>query len=72
MALREGIKILDGVGGDTQWWTYGTGPGQELVGYYRVPVLETEHAMCPAGIVVADAGEAGPQTPRTYLKKKTH
>lgn len=65
LALKEAVKLLDGVGGDCEWWTFGSGPKGEHVGYLRVPVTEAEYAMCPAGIVTADAGDAGPRRART-------
>jgi hypothetical protein len=65
VAEREGIRLLDGVGGDIEWWIYGNGPGQLPVGYLRVALTPDEFDLCPPGVVVADAGEAGPQRPRT-------
>lgn len=67
LAEKEAIKLLSGVGGDCEWWIYACGNASP-VGYLRVPVSESEYAICPAGTVVADAGETGPQRPRTYLK----
>ncbi len=58
---------LAGVGGDCEWWIYRAGTGSP-VGYLRVPVTEAEYLVCPAGLVVADAGETGPRRPRTYLR----
>ena len=68
LALKEAVKLLAGVGGDCEWWIYGGGPNRELVGYLRVPVTEIEYQLCPSGTVITDAGETGPQRPRTYLK----
>lgn len=68
LALKEAVRLLAGVGGDCEWWIYGGGPNRDPVGYLRVPVTEAEYASCPAGMVVADAGETGPRRPRTYLK----
>lgn len=62
------MRLLAGVGGDVEWWTYGTGPAGDLVGYLRVPVTAAEYERVPPGVVVADAGDAGPQRPRTYLR----
>lgn len=70
LALKEGVKLLAGVGGDHEWWIFGGGPNRELVGYLRVPVTPAEYDQIPVGCVVADAGEAGPCRPRTFLGKK--
>ena len=70
LALKEAVQLLAGVGGDHEWWTYGTGPNRDNVGYLRVPVTETEYEQCPREPVIADAGESGPQRPRTYPKGK--
>jgi len=70
LAEKEAVKLLAGVGGDCEWWIYACGAGS-LVGYLRVPVTEAEFAVCPAGNVVADAGDAGPQRPRTRGKAGT-
>lgn len=72
LAFNEAVRLLAGVGADVEWWTFGTGPAGEYVGYLRVPVTETEYAQCPAGIVVADAGDAGPQRPRTKPGRINH
>lgn len=61
------MKLLAGVGGDHEWWIYACGGGSP-VGYLRVPVTAQEYELVPPGCVVADAGETGPQRPRTYLK----
>lgn len=66
LVFKEAVKLLAGVGGDVEWWIYACGAGSP-VGYLRVPVTEAEYTQCPAGTVVADAGETGPQRPRTYL-----
>jgi hypothetical protein len=65
LAEREGVRVLAGVGGDREWWTYGGGPRGELVGYLRASLTVEEFALVPAGCVVADAGDAGPERPRT-------
>lgn len=44
-------------------------PEQLPVGYLRVALTEQEFAVCPPGIVVADAGDAGPRRPRTRLRR---
>lgn len=67
LALKEAVRLLAGVGGDCEWWIYAAGTGSP-VGYLRVPVTEQEYELVPPGCVVTDAGETGPQRPRTYLK----
>jgi hypothetical protein len=59
---REAIKLLRGVGGDREWWVYGT---ETLIGHLRVAVTGAEHASMPPGLAVSDAGESGPERPRT-------
>jgi hypothetical protein len=65
LAEREAIKLLAGVGGDTEWWIVGA---DGTIGHLRVPVTETEYEQLPPGCAVVDAGDAGPQRPRTCLK----
>lgn len=65
LAEREGVRVLAGVGGDREWWTFGAGPGGQHVGYLRVALTAEEYELVPPGCVVADAGEAGPERPRT-------
>lgn len=67
LAEKEAIKLLAGVGGDREWWIYACGSGSP-VGYLRVPVTPAEYELVPPGCVTTDAGETGPQRPRTYLK----
>lgn len=62
VAERYGVDLLRGVGGDTEWWYWNPAA---LVGHIRVPVTEREYRYCPRGPVVADAGESGPERPRT-------
>lgn len=65
MAEREGIRLLRGVGGAREWWTFAAGPAGEWVGYLRVALTADEYAQVPAGIVTSDAGDAGPERART-------
>lgn len=58
---RAAMKALAGVGGDTEWWTCPRG-----IGHLRVPVTAEEAQLIPPGRVMADAGDTGPQRPRTY------
>jgi hypothetical protein len=65
LAEREAVRLLDGVGGEREWWTYGAGPAGELVGYLRVGLTPEEYTLVPPGLVTSDAGDAGPERPRT-------
>ena len=60
-AERYAIGLLVGVGGDREWWIYSPG----LVGQLRVPVTPEEYEKLPPGCVVADAGDVGPERPRS-------
>lgn len=63
---RLAVGALRGVGGPSEWWVHAlmlNGPA--IVGHLRVPVTPDEYALVPAGLVVTDAGETGPQRPRT-------
>ena len=60
---RAAIALLDGVGGDREWWFWNP---TALIGHLRVAVTVDEHAVLPDGGPVAfDAGESGPERPRT-------
>lgn len=61
LAEREAVRLLTGVGGESEWWLF-TGA---RVGHLRVPVTGEENAQIPPGCVTSDAGETGPQRPRT-------
>jgi len=65
LAEREGIRLLRGVGGDREWWAYAVGPRAGLVGYLRVSLTADEYALVPPGVVTSDAGDAGPERPRS-------
>lgn len=60
-AEREAIRLLAGVGGDTEWWIW----TPALIGHLRVVLTPAEHAQVPPACVIADAGESGPPRPRT-------
>lgn len=63
---RLAVAALADVGGPHEWWVYGlmlNGPA--IVGHLRVPLTPAEVARVPPGLVTADAGETGPQRPRT-------
>jgi hypothetical protein len=59
---REAIRLLRGVGGDREWWTYNS---DALVGHLRVGVTGAENDALPEGRAVADAGPSGPERART-------
>jgi len=59
---REAVKLLRGVGGDREWWTWNP---DALVGHLRVGVTEAEFAVLPKLRAVNDASETGPERPRT-------
>lgn len=59
---REAVKLLRGAGGDREWWFFNP---DTLIGHLRVSVTEAEHAAMPEGVAVDDAGETGPERPRT-------
>lgn len=59
---REAVKLLRRVGGDREWWYYNP---SALIGHLRVNVTEEEHAVMPSGCAEHDAGESGPERPRT-------
>lgn len=58
---RDGVKLLAGVGGETEWWFQ----APSLIGHLRVALTPAEAAGLPPGCVIADAGESGPPRPRT-------
>jgi hypothetical protein len=59
---REAVKLLRGVGGDREWWWFNP---ETLIGHLRVSVTGAEHEAMPEGAAVDDAGETGPERPRT-------
>lgn len=61
-AEREAVRLLAEVGGDVEWWIWSP---QACVGHLRVALTVAEFEQVPPGCVVADAGESGPQRPRT-------
>lgn len=58
---REAVRLLTEVGGDAEWWIY----SPALIGHLRVAITPAEHERMPQGCAVADAGDSGPQRPRT-------
>lgn len=61
-AEREAVKLLAEVGGQVEWWIWSPAA---TVGHLRVALTAAEYEQVPPGCVVADAGESGPQRPRT-------
>lgn len=61
LAEAEAVKLIAGVGGDTEWWIW----PPSRIGHLRVAVTAAEHAQMPPGCAVDDAGESGPPRPRT-------
>lgn len=64
-AERYAIRALSGVGGETEWWLYNREAVHLPVGHLRVPVTAAEAVLIPPGLVTMDAGETGPQRPRS-------
>lgn len=62
LAEKEAVRLLAGVGGGCEWWIH------THLGHLRIPVTPGEYELVPPGCVLADAGESGPQRPRTRLK----
>jgi hypothetical protein len=62
LAEREAVKLLRGVGGDREWWTWNE---DVLIGHLRVAVTADEHARMPPGTAVDDAGDPGTERART-------
>lgn len=58
----EAVKLLRGCGGDREWWHWNR---DQLIGHLRVGVTPAELARMPPGVAVDDAGETGPERPRT-------
>lgn len=63
-AEREAVRILEGVGGDHEWWVWDL-PIVGKLGHLRVPLTRDEFALVPPGCAISDAGETGPLRPRT-------
>jgi hypothetical protein len=58
---RAAVGMLRGVGGDREWWIWNPAV---RVAHLRVAMTRAEYETVPPGVVVADAGEAGPQRRR--------
>ena len=58
------MRLLAGAGGDREWWVFTSG----RVGHLRVPLTPEEAAaLPPGGPPEHDAGDTGPERPRTRL-----
>lgn len=70
LAEREAVKLLAGAGNDREWWIHRRGL-LAPIGDLRVGLtgdeLDTMMAACNGNVppVTADAGESGPERPRT-------
>lgn len=66
LAEKEAVRLLRGVGGDVEWWLWNERPAAGVeVGHLRVALTAEEVAVLPPGCALHDAGESGPQRPRT-------
>lgn len=61
-AERYALEACRGVGNDREWWYWNPAAG---VGHLRVGISPAEEAQLPCGVPVHDAGESGPERPRT-------
>ena len=62
LAEKEAIRCLRGVGGDREWWFWNE---DALIGHLRVAVTPAENDALPCGLAEHDAGESGPERPRS-------
>jgi len=62
-AERYAVEAIAGVGGDREWWYWNPGA---RVGHLRVGLTADEADGLPAGLAVHDAGQSGPERPRTF------
>lgn len=58
------MELLDGVGGDHEWWKPG-GESNPAVVHLHVPTTSAEQLLIPPGLVTMDAGDVGARRPRT-------
>lgn len=62
---RDSVRLLRGVGGGREWWWWNAA---ELIGHLRVGLTPAEYATLPPWTgPTDDAGEPGPERPRTVL-----
>lgn len=57
---RYALDALVGVGGAWERWRVSANG----IGHLHVPVTADEATLIPAGVVVGDAGDTGPERPR--------
>lgn len=62
LAEKEAVRCLRGVGGDREWWLWNN---EAQVGHLRVALTMDENKQVPCGMAEHDAGESGPERPRT-------
>jgi hypothetical protein len=60
----EAVRCLRGVGGEREWW-FLNDAGPVPVGHLRVGLTAEETAGLAPGTAEHDAGESGPERPRT-------
>jgi hypothetical protein len=58
----EAVRCLFGVGGFREWWIWNP---VSKVGHLRVNVTDSEFARVPPGVAQHDAGDSGPERPRS-------
>lgn len=62
LAEKEAVRLLLGVGGDREWWLWSP---EARVGHLRVAVTPEEFERIPPGCALHDAGDSGPERPRS-------
>ncbi len=62
MCERRAIAVLQRVGGPREWWYWNPAV---RVGHLRVGVTPAEYLLVPPGCARDDAGETGPERPRS-------
>lgn len=61
-AERYAVTACAGVGSEREWWHWNP---LARVGHLRVGLTIDEAAVLPCGLAVHDAGESGPERPRS-------
>ena len=59
---RDAARLLRGAGGDREWWHWNA---DGLIGHLRVGLTPAEYATLPPMEAIDDAGETGPERPRS-------
>jgi hypothetical protein len=63
LAEAAALRELAGVGSvEREWWWWNP---VRYAGHLRVPLTPAEYEQVPPGVAVDDAGETGPERPRT-------